>query len=144
MKKTIVIESLYKVFPRFEYGHNYTVMDSIKTDMIIDNIKKLKKTKNSIIIYDMTLGYNTGTIFKISDHINRTGSNPLIGKQKELRIDFPDLSNLYIDKAGVITDCLGDRFNHSSFKYPSTWLCHISIIARAIGIEKVYGRLVSI
>ena len=36
-----------------------------------------------------------GVKIQIKDHINNTGTNILIGKQKTLNIDFIDLTNLY-------------------------------------------------
>ena len=43
---------------------------------------------------------------QVRDHINSTGTNILIGKQKTLCIDFTDLTNLYAyNQNSVITEC---------------------------------------
>ncbi len=44
----------------------------------------------------VNLGYSDGTLMLISDHINYSGSNPLIGKNlDEFGTRFPDVSDLY-------------------------------------------------
>ena len=54
----------------------------------------------SICIYDKTFSKNLkrGQIIPVCDHINNTGTNILIGRQKKLNIDFTDISNLYQQK----------------------------------------------
>ena len=71
----------------------------------------IKKDSQTIEIWDLTKGYDRGTIIDIADHINKTGSNPLIGNQQKLGIDFPDISNLYLSKKGAVTSCYGNRFS---------------------------------
>lgn len=44
----------------------------------------------------VNLGYKCGTLMLISDHINLSGGNPLIGKNyEEFGVRFPDQSNVY-------------------------------------------------
>ena len=82
--------------------------------------------------------------FQVKDHINRTGQNPLRGKQKKLNIDFIDMSNLYkYNKNAVITDCCGQKLN-LNYSYPNHYLCNISIIARASGVKEISGYLINI
>ena len=142
--KRIVINKLLEYYPGYDFSGDVVIVNPEKTDELIQIILNIKDTYESIEIFDITRGSSKENIFEVRDHINRTGSNPLIGRQKQLRIDFPDLSNLYENKNGIVTDCLGNRFNDGSFKYPSTWLCHISIIARAIGKLIVRGKLINI
>ena len=81
----------------------------------------------------------------MSDHINKTGHNPLIGNQKNLEKPFIDISNLYNTKHGITTHCLGERYNKykEEYKYPSKYLCYISIIARALGKKNINAFLIN-
>ena len=84
------------------------------------------------------------TIFSVTDHINRTGNNPLIRHQIELGIDFIDITRLYLKKQNsVITDCCGKKLNRK-YPYPSHYLCNITILAKALGIQKISAFLVNI
>ena len=99
-----------------------------------------------LIIYDITTNkkYPLETIIGVNDHINRTGENPLIGHQKELDIDFTDITRLYQCKQNFInTDCCGKELN-VKYTYPSHYLCFISILAKSLGIKKISAFLVNI
>ena len=121
----------------------FIIVDAEDNDSLIHHMLNIKNSTNSIEIWDLTKGYNSGDIIDVSDHINKTGSNPLFGNQQKLGIDFPDITNLYQTKTGVVTSCYGNRFFETDEKNSSTWICHISIIARAIGIQNIHGKLVS-
>mgnify|MGYP001288599784 FL=1 len=56
--------------------------------------------EQEITIYDITKTktHPPNTIISVKDHINRTGNNHLIGHQKELKINFVDISKLYKSK----------------------------------------------
>ena len=104
------------------------------------------KEAQQLIIYDRTRTneYPVETIINVNDHINRTGNNPLIGRQKELSIDFTNINKLYKSKQNSIkTDCCGKTLN-LRYPYPSHYLCNISILAKAIGIPKISAFLVNI
>lgn len=116
------------------------------TDRLNDLISfiQTKKTKK-VYIYDKTQipQKKDLAIFPVNDHINKTGSNPLIGKQKELSIDFIDIKNLYKQtNKGIITHCCGSELN-ASLKYPSYYLCHISILCKALGINLISAYLIN-
>ena len=127
-----------------ESKSRFIVVDAEDNDSLIHNMLKIKNSTNSIEIWDLTKGYNSCDIIEVSDHINKTGSNPLFGNQQKLGIDFPDITKLYQTKIGVVTSCQGNRFFEMDEKNSSTWICHISIVARAIGIQNIHGKLVSI
>ena len=129
-----------KLFPESQF----IIVDAEDNDSLIHHMLNIKNSTNSIEIWDLTKGYNSGDIIEVSDHINKTGSNPLFGNQQKLGIDFPDITNLYQTKTGVVTSCHGKRFSETDEKNSSTWICHISIVARAIGIQNIHGKLVSI
>jgi len=100
------------------------------------NISKLN-------IYDVTetLLQNSGKIFMVNGHINKTGNNILINNQNILNIDFIDLKELYTqNKKGIITTCCGKKLN-SKYQYPTHYLCNISILARAMKIKTINAFL---
>ena len=99
-----------------------------------------------IVIYDATKTKTLPpeTIIGVYDHINRTGKNPLIGNQKKYNIDFIDITGIYSrNKTAIKTDCCGNKLN-KRYLYPSHYLCIISIMAKAHGINKISAFLVNI
>jgi len=82
-----------------------------------------------------------GKIVQVKDHINKTGSSILIGKQALLNIDFVDVTETYsFEKNAIITVCCGETLN-KKFDYPSHFLCHITILAHALKIPTIKGFL---
>ena len=121
-------------------GH---VVDPTQIDSTIQLL--IKKKTNIITIYDRT--YNSklleNEIIPINDHINHTGINPLIGKQKELNIDFIDMTHVYNKKHnGVITHCNGREIKQGH-SFPSHYISLITIIARALQYHTINGFLVN-
>ena len=109
-------------------------------------IHPVLKEAKQLIIYDITTTneHPAETIINVNDHINRTGNNPLICRQKELGIDFININKLYkSEKNSIKTDCCGKTLN-LRYPYPSHYLCNISILAKAIGIPKISAFLVNI
>ena len=99
-----------------------------------------------IIIYDVTQNkkHSQEEIINVKDHINRTGGNPLIGRQEELGINFVDISVLYkYEKGAVITNCCGLRLS-DQYAYPSHYMCYISILAKAMKIKEIQANLINI
>ena len=138
MKKKIII---------FKDGKT-TESIKINPKNIAEAIKTLKKLQqHSIEIYDIT--YNPqklhGEEIIVKDHINQTGNNPLIGIQSKFSEPFIDISNTYSVDGGVTTVCLGAHYNQykNQYAYPSTYLCYISILAKAIGIKKIKATLIN-
>ena len=119
-----------KLKKHFPSSKNIIIVNPQNTTKTIQQIKKL--TNNPIHIYDTTENHNykANNIIKVSDHINKTGHNPLIGNQKKLPEPFIDISNLYSSTNGIITHCLGKHFNQYKQKheYPSKYLCYISML----------------
>ena len=115
---------------------------------IAETIKILKTfQQHSIEVYDITHNpqkpHDERIIVK--DHINKTGSNPLIGIQNQFSEPFIDISNTYNVDDGAITVCLGPHYNQhkNQHAYPSTYLCYISILAKAIGVKKINATLIN-
>jgi len=107
---------------------------------------KIKKATN-ILIYDIT--YNEkekeGKTININDHINKTGKNFLIIKNKVPV--FVDISKLYkYNKKGIITTGLGDYYikYYKETKYPSSDLCLISVWCKAVNANlNIKGKLIN-
>ena len=126
-----------------------------KVDTVIDpteyinNIKLFQNIGNKeITIYDLTKttkANNNDNIY-VSDHINQTGHNPLIGNQKNTNTTFIDISHKYKSTSGVTTHCLGHKFHkhHKGVPYPSYYLCHIYILAIAMGVKTIDARLINV
>ncbi|MDD3401207.1 MAG: purine-nucleoside phosphorylase [Eubacteriales bacterium] len=83
---------------RFHYyeGYPQNVLSLGVRTMKMLGVEKLLVTNAA---GGVNLGYKSGTLMLISDHINLSGSNPLIGKNlDQFGPRFPDQSNVY-DKA---------------------------------------------
>jgi len=129
---------------------NYSIENSLILD--ISNIEKttiilqeaIQKT-SSITLYDRTKNttIKENSSLYINDHINKSGINPLIGKQNELKIDFVDMSNVYVQsKKGIITESLGGNF-FINVKHPSHYIAPLIILAKAVGFKKIKGVLIN-
>ena len=115
---------------------------------IAGTIKILKSLRQQMIeIYDIThnpqMPHNEKIIVK--DHINQSGNNPLIGIQNQFLEPFIDISNTYSVDNGVTTVCLGAHYDKykNKHEYPSTYLCYVSILAKAIGVKKINATLIN-
>ena len=130
----------------FDFGEHFLVINPTEYKK---NIKILSEIKEKdICIYDVTntLKLKNKETVDVADHINRTGHNPLIGNQHLISNHFVDISNIYKNKKGIITDCIGEHFdkNYKKFEYPSHYLCYISITCKAVGIKKMRAKLLNI
>ena len=129
----------------FNKVENITIIDPLETLRAIKQIKALPQGPIEIYDYTLSLKHRSREIIKVSDHINMTGNNPLIGNQKELPKQFVDISNLYNSESGVTTTCLGKYFNQNkqSYQYPSAYLCYIAIIVRALERKNIHAFLIN-
>ena len=121
-----------------------TVVDSSSTKDIVSVFGR--RTTEEINIYDLTYNQDIKTreLIHVNDHINQTGTNPLVGWQHKLGIEFIDLTNLYKrNKKGIITTAVGGGQSKNGIKYPTRYLCHITIVARAIGVKSITAKLVN-
>ena len=143
--KFILHPSMYQN-PTFNQSDKIILFNINSMSKNINTISQIP-TDNNIEIYDYTYHPNHAhhDIIKVSDHINKTGYNPLIGNQSKLNKPFVDLSNLYSCTNGVVTSCIGKYFNNHKTKdlYPSTYLCYISIIARAYNHKPIKAFLIN-
>ena len=141
MSVKIITNKLAKKLPRDHGLNKETTCDTSSYEEIHSILKLIPSTM--IQVYDSTFTphYKMGSIIQVSDHINRTGNNPLIDKGNSKQIEFIDISNLYhSDKNGIITDCCGEVLN-KSYIYPSHYLCNLAIVARSEGTKKIQAFL---
>ncbi len=126
----------------------------IKLDIIYNHnqpaelINTLINTKTKkITIYDTTYKKTKNKTFKVNDHINKTGKNPLVGNQKKLNIDFIDISKIYKQtKGGIITTSYGKEATQkklSKLKNPSTETSNIAILCKVAGYKKIEAKLLN-
>ena len=144
MSVIIITKQLAEKLPIDHDLNQETICDPRSYEEINSLLKLIPTTM--IQIYDSTFTphYKRGSIIPVSDHINRTGMNPLIGNSPSKQIKFIDVTNLYhCEKIGITTDCCGDKLD-KSYIYPSHFLCNFSIVARSLGIEKIQAFLYNI
>ena len=144
MNLVVITDQLHKQGPTDIKG---IVCNPQKINKCIILLKNNSIQNNEISIYDITRNNDLkkNKILPVNNHINKTGHNPLIGRQKQLGINFTDLTNIYSQHTrGIITECFGERPPKNATVYPSAYLCYISILARAMGCLKINGFLVNI
>lgn len=96
------------------------------------------------------IGYGPGTLMVISDHINMTGQNPLIGENlDDFGPRFPDMSNSYTpayrDTAFAVAQKLGVSLEKGvylgvtgpSYETPAEILAYKTLGASAVGMSTV-------
>tara|TARA_B000000475_G_scaffold94_1_gene66 strand:- start:91 stop:540 length:450 start_codon:yes stop_codon:yes gene_type:complete len=136
-------KDLSPMFSKKEHCFFYSMIE--KT--LIDEVLSLKKTKK-IIIIDKTFYIKNKKIkkFYVNNHVNKTGENPLRGRQKIAEQPFFDITGLYKKREqGITTVGLGKKYlkEKNKHKYPSTYLLNISILCKAVGFKKVEGLLIN-
>ena len=111
-----------------------------------NQINKLPKSKE-IHIYDIRKNTQTDSIEKIhtiNNHINKTGINPIRGKQKQ-QILFYDITEIYKQrKTGKVAECFGKkkRTTRKENKIETNFLCNYIICAHIAGFQAIYGYVV--
>ena len=80
--------------------------------------------------------------------MNKTGENPLIGKQKKLKIDFIDITKIYKQtKGGIVTTSIGQKTTSKERKViqnASTDLSNIAILCHAFGHQNIEAKLINL
>ena len=119
----------------------YNIVNPTNFNELYQQLKSNKTNEINVIDLTSTTKEEHGTIIPVQDHINRTGINILTRRQKLLGIDFIDMTNSYqTKKNSIITDCCGEILNNK-YEYPSHYICHITTLALAMNIKKIYGFL---
>ena len=140
----IITEQLANKLPKDSELQKYKIVNPTNFNELYQQLKSNKTNEINIIDLTSTPKEEYGMIISVQDHINRTGTNILTGKQKILNIDFIDMTNLYKKKKNsIITDCCGETLNNK-YEYPSHYICHISTLALAMNIKNINGFLYNI
>lgn len=144
MKLSIITEQLSKKLPPETFLQKLTVVNPQKFESIYKLLYKNNITELNITDATCSQKIEIGSTVEVKDHINKTGSNPLIGKQEFLDIDFIDMLETYsFEKNAILTVCCGENLN-KDFDYPSHFLCHITILAQALKIPAIKGFLYNV
>ena len=141
MKQSVITKQLSNKLPRENKLQKLTKIspDSFESIYRLINLKQITELHITDATYSNKLP--KGKIIQVKDHINKTGSSILTGKQALLNIDFIDIKNTYsFEKNAIITVCCGERLN-KNFDYPSHFLCHIAILAHGLKIPTIKGFL---
>ena len=137
----IITAQLVKQLPKNHQFKNHNIINPKNFDQIHQLLTANKTNKIHITDSTSTAKIKSGTIIPVQDHINRTGTNILIGMQKFLGIDFIDVTNIYQKQSNsIITDCCGETLNNK-YEYPSHYICHITTLAHMMNIRNIHGFL---
>ena len=140
----------YKKFYLFKDYKNFFKEDEncffIKKAKEIE--KEVKTKETAIFLFDKTCEKRKKNkeIIIINNHINKSGSNPLlINKQEE--VFFYDITQIYkTKKEGIITTCLGKRYQKEKEEhlFPSKHIAYIATELYIKGYKNINGRLVNL
>ena len=137
----IITEQLANKLPQNSKLQKYNIVNPTNFNEVYQQLKSKKTNEINVIDLTSTPKEDNGMIISVQDHINRTGTNILTGKQKLLGIDFIDMTNLYQKKKNsIITNCCGEILNNK-YDYPSHYICHITTLARSMNIKNICGFL---
>ena len=137
----IITEQLANKLPQNSKLQKYNIVNPTNFNELYQQLKSKKTNEINVIDLTSTPKEDNGMIISVQDHINRTGTNILTGKQKLLGIDFIDMTNLYQKKKNsIITNCCGEILNNK-YDYPSHYICHITTLARSMNIKNICGFL---
>ena len=91
----IITWQLAEKLPR---NHRLLINHTVNPQQDDSNLYSILTDNEKLTIYDATTTQEhlQNTIIGVNNHINRTGTNPLIGKQKKIGINFIDITNLKI------------------------------------------------
>ena len=146
MEKENKIIFYTKLLSSIENKRDVKIFNNENFEETKKEILKIKKNQN-IEIWGATNSekHKNKEILLVKDHINFSGYNPLIGKQKKIKTNFPDMTNVYEQhKNAIITISRGKYFlEEDIYNYPTQYFCYFAIIARSLGIKKVRGFLVN-
>ena len=119
------------------------ILDFSKTDECIAFLSSVKD--KSISIYDITQNEELDfeAIISVNDHVNCTGSNPLMGRQQKLGIDFIDMTRVYEQTSDGIITHSGGKFLNLQFDFPSHYLAHIIILAQTLKFKSIGAFLIN-
>ena len=141
-KITLIHKDLFGAQKKTKTTFVYSCVD----DKMINFLLKNKK-KEAVLVVDKTHNKNPKKKrFFVNNHVNKTGENPIRGKQALSKEPFFDITSVYEKKKeGIITTSLGKKYSKmkKKEKYPSTYLSNIVILCKALGFNKITGLLIN-
>ena len=141
MKLRVITKQLSKKLPLENKLQKLTNISHDNFESIYKLIHSKKITELHVTDATYSNKIPKGNTVQVKDHINKTGSSILIGRQALLNIDFIDMTETYsFEKKAIITACCGETLN-KNLDYPSHFLCHITILAHALKIPTIKGFL---
>ena len=141
MKLRVITKQLSKKLPLDNKLQKFTNISYDNFESIYKLIHSKKITELHVTDATYSNKIPKGKTVQVKDHINKTGSSILIGRQAFLNIDFIDMTDAYsFDKKAIITTCCGETLN-KNFDYPSHFLCHITVLAHTLKIPTIKGFL---
>tara|TARA_B100000902_G_C27197047_1_gene857034 strand:- start:70 stop:513 length:444 start_codon:yes stop_codon:yes gene_type:complete len=133
------------------YNSEIKTIKNIKIEkfkvLFSDSFEQLKEVKNKEEIHIYDIGNNSNPkqpIIYINNHINKTGENPLRGKEQD-NIQFYDITEIYQqNKKGKLAICFGNNKNLKTKEGQVSvkFLCNHAINAHVVGFKKIYGYAV--
>ena len=102
MVLNIITEQLANKLPEDSKLLKYNIINPVNFNQLYQLLTFNKISEICVTDSTATDNIEFGTIIPVKDHVNRTGTNILIGKQQFLRIDFIDMTNQYITKQNSI------------------------------------------
>ena len=144
MTMNIITSQLASQLPKHHKLKKHIIINPKNFEQIHQLLTENRMNKIHVTDATTTAKIKPGAIIPVQDHINRTGTNVLMGKQKFLGIDFIDMTNIYQNhKNSIITDCCGETLNNK-YEYPSHYICHITTFAHIMNIKNIHGFLYNI
>ena len=141
MKLRVITKQLSKKLPIENKLQKLINISHANFESIYELIHSKKITELHVTDATYSNKIPKGKTVQVKDHINKTGSSILIGRQALLNIDFIDITETYsFEKKAIITVCCGETLN-KNLDYPSHFLCHITILAHALKIPTIKGFL---
>ena len=141
MKIHVITKQLSNKLPLENKLQNLTCINPNNFKSMCKIISSKKISELHVIDATYSTKVAAGKMIRVKDHINKTGSNILIGRQAFLNRDFIDMTNIYsLETNAIITICCGEILN-KNVDYPSHFLCHITALAHALKIPTIKGFL---
>ena len=95
MKLSVITEQLSKKLPKENVLQKQTIVNPANFESIYKLLDSHNITELNITDATYSKKIAAAKMVQVKDHINKTGSNSLIGKQEFLDIDFIDMTGAY-------------------------------------------------
>ncbi len=139
----IITTQLQTVLPKQHRLQNHISVNPVNFNQLLKCLQ-INQGKQ-LCIYDKTQSekLDKGALIPVNDHLNNTGTNILVGRQAQLKIDFIDMTNIYKkETGGIVARCCGKKLTTNSL-YPCHYLCHITTLAKALNFQYIQAYLIN-